>query len=440
MQNPVNELSVDALENYTGGRIHYGIWVLIVAVLTNFACIGLGRFAIGIIIPEMGKGLGMTDTQLGVIVSGTFAGYLASTIASGMLATRFGPRRIIAASMLLVTAGMVVAGSAAGFLVALAGQLLIGIGAGGSNVPAIALVSRWYAEKLRGTASGIVLMGSGLGFALTGLLVPYLLGFYGVIGWRLSWFYLGIIVFVIAVIGVIVFRDNPSEIGVRPIGAIDDPVGLRPTQGFKASQEKYVPQNNPIVDAPTRMGDIYLSKPLRKLGIIYFMFGFSYVIFTTFFAKYLIEEIGFNQASAGNLWFIIGVISIVSGFLWGMLSDRIGRKYALAIAFALQGLCLLVLAGFHHPGPVTAVSVLYALTLWSIPTIMSAACADYVGARFAPAALGMVTIFFGAGQVMSPWLSGYIKDIYHTFTAPFIISALMSLIGALLSVMLPKRA
>jgi len=409
-----------------GRRIHYGIWVLIVGILTVFGSIGLGRFAIGMIIPEMGVALGLTNTQLGLIVSGTFFGYLASTAVSGYLSSLYGPRKVIAGSMFLIVFGMLMASSATGFWMAVAGQLLIGIGTGGSNVPTMGLVTRWYARRFRGTASGLMTVGSGLGFAVAGTLVPFLIAFYGTDGWRAGWFYLGAIVLAIAFLGVLVFRNSPGEAGHEPVGGTD----VAPEAGH--------------VESPTAgrldTKGLYRSRPLAKLGATYFMYGFSYVMFTTFFAKYLIEEVGFSATRAGGLWSTIGAVSILSGFLWGMLSDKIGRKQVLFMVYLLQGLALAALSATKDPGPVVAVSLVYALTLWSVPAIMAATCADYVGGALAPTAFAIVTLYFGAGQVISPWISGYIVDVTSSFSVPFMVSAAAGFAGAALSLMLSERA
>ncbi len=426
MRDTVDEITTDGYGISAVKGIHYGVWVLVAAVLTNLGAIGLGRFAIGMIIPKMGAGLGLTNTQLGIIVSGMFTGYLATTVISGALATRIGPRKVIATSMCMVSVGMVIAGTASGFWAALIGQLLTGIGAGGSNVPTLGLITRWYSQKNRGTATGIVLVGSGLGFALSGILVPYIIDVYGASGWRASWFYLSFIVLIITILGVLIFRNSPSEVGLKPVGEALNPVTPDAIQQDQSAEHGH-------------WKDVYRSRPLWELGFIYLMFGFSYVGFTTFFAKYLVEEVGFTHGSAGELWFIVGLISLASGFLWGILSDKIGRRTTLIIVYALQGLCLASLGATHTPTIIVIASVVYATTLWSIPSIVSATCADYVGGRLAPAAIGMVTIFFGIGQVLSPSLSGYVKDLTHSFAIPFLISAAANAIGALLALMLPDR-
>lgn len=427
MHNPGDKLLEGKIKKSNGRRIHYGIWILILGTLTNFGCIGLGRFAIGMIIPEMSAGLGLTNTQIGIIVSSTFLGYLASTAGSGALATRFGPRKVIASSMVLVSAGMVLAGTTTGFLMALLAQLLIGVGSGGSNVPTFGLIARWYNEKFRGMALGITLTGGGLSFVLAGVFIPYLVGFYGEEGWRASWYYLASMVLLIAVLGAAIFRDEPSEIGMRPVGDSN--------RNINSSKPARIDEGDQV-----QWRELYLLRPLRKLGFAYFMFGFSYVIFTTYYAKYLIEEANFTQVFAGQIWLIIGIVSLTSGFTWGYLSDRIGRKNVLFITYSIQGFALMAIAVTKAPFLIITASIIYALTLWSIPSVMSAACADYVGSVLAPAAIGMVTVFFGVGQVMSPWMSGIIKDLTHSFTVPFMISAGASIIGAVLTAFLTNPA
>jgi len=83
--------------------------------------------------------------------------------------------------------------------------------------------------------------------------------------------------------------------------------------------------------------------------------------------------------------------------------------------------------------------VIFGITAWSIPTIMAAAAGDAVGGRLAPAGLGFVTLFHSVGQALGPAIAGWMKDASGTFTSAFILSAVVSLIGAAGSLILKKR-
>lgn len=74
---------------------------------------------------------------------------------------------------------------------------------------------------------------------------------------------------------------------------------------------------------------LYRSRQIWQLAGIYILFGFSYVIYATFFVDYLTSEAGFQIRRAGSLWSAIGMLSLASGFIWGSDSDRLGRRYAL---------------------------------------------------------------------------------------------------------------
>ena len=59
------------------------------------------------------------------------------------------------------------------------------------------------------------------------------------------------------------------------------------------------------------------------VALIYAAFGFSYIIYMTFFTKYLVAEGNYIQEAAGGLFMAMGVVSLLCG-MWGVVSDRIG--------------------------------------------------------------------------------------------------------------------
>jgi MFS family permease len=174
------------------------------------------------------------------------------------------------------------------------------------------------------------------------------------------------------------------------------------------------------------------------LGIVYFFYGLSYVIYMTFFAAYLVKEMGRPQAYAGTLWFTVGVLSIFCGVIWGGISDRLGRSRGSALAYLVLAVSYIIYALVRAPAGFYLSAILFGLTAWSIPTIMAAAAGDFVGPRLAPAGLGFITLFFGIGQAIGPALGGYLADSTHSFTLPFLVAAGISLAGSVSSLFLRK--
>jgi sugar phosphate permease len=403
------------------------------SVVTVLGCLGFARFGYTMILPHMKDGLGLTKTQAGNLATGNFVGYLVLAIIGGFLASRYGPRVVISLSMLLIGVAMFLTGLAPNFQMALLWRTLTGVGSGGSNVPAMGLVSAWFGAKRRGLAAGIAAGGSSVGLAITGPLIPYIIDAYGADGWRYSWYYLGAMTVIIAILCFVLLRNRPEDKGLVAIGLKESSPPSSQDRPFGKAQDRA---------SSLEWGLVYKSGAVWHLALIYIMFGFSYIIYATFFADYLTGEAGFTKEAAGRLWMLVGLISFVSGFIWGTVSDVIGRKYGLALVYSLQGFCFLIFGLWKATPGYYLSALLFALTAWSIPAIMAATSGDYLGPRLAPAALGFVTVFFGIGQAIGPTLAGYIGDVTGSYTWAFIIAGLAAFVGAggALSLRPPREA
>ncbi len=405
-------------------KLHYGWIVIFMGLLTTVAAHGFGRMAYTLLLPAMKDGLSFDYTQLGLLGTGNFIGYLSMAIIGGFLAARFGTRAVITAALALMGVTMILTGLAQSFGFAFAMRLFTGLGNGAAYVPAMALGSAWFAIHKRGFATGIVSGGIGLGTFLSGLIVPFILKSYNSDGWRYSWYILGVLVLFVAVLVGIFLRNQPAEKGLTPVGQKENPVSTTP--GTKVSSLDW--------------GAVYKMKSLWFLGVVYFFYGMSYIIYMVFFAAYLVNEMGYSQAWAGGLWAMVGGLSIFCGVIWGSVSDRIGRGKGAALAYLVLGTSYLVYALVKVEVGFYISAVLFGLTAWSIPTIMAAAAGDFVGPRFAPAGLGFITLFFGIGQSIGPALGGYLADTTQSLTTPFLVAGAISLTGMVFSLFLKKPA
>jgi sugar phosphate permease len=407
------------------GKLHYGWIVIFMGFLTTIAAHGFGRMSYTIILPAMKDGLHFNYTQLGLLGTGNFIGYLTMAIIGGFLAARFGTRIVITVALILMGVTMILTGLAQSFGSAFAMRLLTGLGNGASYVPAMALGSAWFAMKKRGFASGIVSAGIGAGTLISGLVVPPILTAFGLNGWRYSWYILGVAVVLISGVVYVFVRSRPDEKGLQQVGAEQkDSQSPTASDTKKASSLQWT--------SVIKMGSVWY------LGVIYFFYGLSYIIYMTFFAAYLVKEMGFTQEWAGGLWAMVGGLSIFCGVIWGGISDRLGRSKGSALAYLVLALSYIIYALIKVKFGFYLSAIVFGLTAWSIPTIMAAAAGDFVGPRLAPAGLGFITLFFGIGQALGPALGGYLADASKTFAIPFLVAGGISLIGMVLSFYLKK--
>lgn len=217
----------------------------------------------------------------------------------------------------------------------------------------------------------------------------------------------------IAVAGGFFIRNRPSQMGLKPVG---------PHAGYSL--------DSPGAQA-LRWADVYKSPTLWHLGIVYMAFGFSYIIYMTFFVKYIMVEGGYTSQAAGNLFMVMGWCSMLCGLIWGSLSDLIGRRLALILVYCIHGISFCLFAIWPVPMGFIVSAVLFGFSAWSIPAIMAATCGDVFGPRMAPAALGFITLLFGIAQAFGPGIAGAMADKSGSFSSAFILASGVAFTGAL---------
>lgn len=395
--------------------LHYGWIIVAVGALVLFSCFGLARYAFTMLLPGMQAGLQLSYDRMGFIGTANFSGYLLSVILAPLVMRRLQPRATIAAGLLLLSCCMIAIGACDSFAAALGLYLLVGAGGGFANIPMMALVTYWFRSEQRGKAAGLVIGGNGAGIILAGFLVPLLNRLYGVNGWRSGWWVLGSICLAAAGVAALLLRNHPRELGLEPVG--------RP---LATATEQLVNRDH--------RGDGII---LLRLGLLYLLFGATFMVYGTFIVTTMVREYAFSEAKAGLYWSWVGFFSIFSGVGFGALSDRVGRKWGLTAVFAVQTVAYL-LAGLKLGAiPLTVSIVLYGMAVFAIPAIMAAAIGDYLGLSRAATAFATVTLFFAGGQSLGPALAGLIAKATGSFCNAYLLSALLTAIAVLFAATLP---
>ena len=391
-------------------HIHRGWFILMITVLNVFACLGLARFSFGVILPFMREGLTLSYSEAGIIASALFFGYLASAFFVGRFIQTYKEKKVIISSLILTAFGMFLCVITNDFWLAYTACFIIGVGSGAGNITTLSLVGKWFAVSHRGRALGIMNSGSGLGMIFSGFFVPvFMVG--NAEGWRMSWGLLAVCVVIILVLNLFFLIDDPSKINVKPVGNVVQPVRKRE-------------------NTASLIENIYRNKSILLIGLTYFAWGFSYLIFSTFFVDFLMIDIKLEMSVAGKFFAIAGIISVVSGVIWGRLSDRIGRMLTLFIVYFTQTLVLILFAVTAHPVLLMIETILYALTLWAVPAVIVAAVSDITVSLKAPMAIGYITLFFGIGQWISPMITGSIVE-HFSYSIAFYLSAVVCGLGSI---------
>ena len=398
---------------------HYGWYIVAAGTLCIFASLGFGRFALGMLLPAMAESLNLTYSQMGLISTSNFVGYLVAVLFCGYISAKIGSRLLIFIALLLVAISMLLVSRANSFTTIAIIYTLTGMGSGASNVPMMALIASWFTARQRGKAAGFVVIGSGFAILLSGKLIPYLNQLGESDGWRISWLVLGIIVLIISIICFVIIRDTPDELGLKPVD----------------SRTNSKPGTTPHFTGETASAS---RKDIYYLGAIYFLFGFTYVIYATFIVTTLVQERGFSEAVAGNFWSWVGFLSLFSGPVFGTLSDKLGRKAGLIMVFSIQMFAYLLVA-LTLPVEFLYLSIgCYGIVAWSIPSIMAAIVGDYVGPQRTARVFGFITFIFALGQIAGPAIAGFLAEKYGGFSSSFLMASLFAGFAVFLSSRLKK--
>jgi len=397
---------------------HYAWVIVATGMLSIVACLGFGRFAFGMLLPSMASTLGLSYSQIGFISTGNFTGYLVAVLFCGHIAKRIGSRRLIVIALLIIGISMALISRANSYTAVLVLYVFTGVGSGAANVPVMGLTTAWFDRSIRGRAAGFVVIGSGFAIIISGKLIPFVNRLIGPEGWRVNWLILSALVTLIAAVAAVFLRNRPDDLGLLPLGS-----------------DRAV---TPVLQTAAAHASIYRNKTLYLLGTIYFLFGYTYVIYATFIVTTLIKERGFSETIAGNFWSWVGLLSLFSGPVFGSLSDRLGRKAGLAIVFAFQMLAYLMVAA-NLPALFLYLSIgFYGIVAWSIPSIMVAAVSEYVGLDKALAAFGFITFIFGLGQIAGPSIAGILAERTGSFTSSFFMAAAFAALAIVLTAFLKK--
>jgi len=386
--------------------IHYG-WVIVgVGVLVKMAGLGFTRFAYPLLLPGMRESLRFNYVEMGLLSGSILLGYLLFSLISGVLATRFGSKRIVIASLFCGTISMFFIGRLSEFSSLLFFAFAMGGAGGGVHISMTTLPMAWFKKDQLGGALGIVTGGAGVGIIITGLLLPYLLSTLGGEAWRECWLLLALLTLLVALISFFLLKEKP-----------------------------FYP-NTDSTPLPGRM-EFSLTRPkgsgltLRAVFIIYFIFGLAYNIYITYFVAFLVEEVRLTGGVAGAIWSVFGWMCVVSGWVWGFLSDRMGRREALLWNNGLISVSVLIPLLFHHLFFLGLSAFLFGATIFGTVTVI-AACVSDEGMEKRATLYGWVTLIHGIGQFLGTILGGYLRDLSGSFH----FTLMVSLVGFILCVIL----
>ena len=359
--------------------------------------LGIGRFAYSLVLPDMRESLHWSYSTAGFMNTVNAAGYLAGALGGAAFVRRFGLFKTLWFGVLMSIVSLILCALTGNFLVLSFARILVGFGAAISFVGGGALaatIAQKYPER-SALLLALFYTGPGLGLIVSGLASPFLLQHYGPGSWWIVWAALAIISSLMAVPLIM----NP----------VDTPPG-----------------ENAAGTAPVAL------KPMMIFLVAYFLFGAGYIAYMTFMIAY-VRDAGGDAAAQSAFWCLIGISAFGSPWVWRRLMAKgdSGRTFGIIMSVLTVGAALAMIG--TSPFWLAASALVFGNSFFAVVTATTAFSRLNYPPEAWPKVIGIMTITFGLGQTIGPFLTGAITDATGSLSYALNFSVAVLAAGALLA-------
>ena len=388
----------------------YG-WIVVGAIALVLSASNGTRYSFGMILKPLTEEFGADRATIAaaVSISVILRGFMQPV--AGYCADRFGPKRVLMAGLsLLVLALLMTSLATELWQVYLFYGVVSGLGfAATSQVSASPIVANWFIKR-RATALSLATAGVAIGQLV---LVPTTMFVLLRSSWQVSFQALaGVILLIILPLGWLLIKSRPAEIGREADGQLVDP----------AAQPRAAEARTPLRVAAA-------SPAFWQLGFGFFVCGFT----MSFPATHLIPfatDMGMPEMDAANALGLMGGFSLAGSLALGFLSDRIGRKNALALTYFLRGIAFFALMA-SNPGLTFYLAALIVGISWTATVpLTSAITADVWGRASLGTIFGFIFITMEVGSGLGAFVDGLVYDYQGSYQWALILNAALGLLAA----------
>ena len=354
------------------------------------------RVAPAVMTSELMRDFSITASSLGNLSAFYFYSYVAMQIPTGIIADRWGPRRLLTAGALVATIGSLSFALAPSIFWASMGRLLIGGSVAVAFVCMLKLASHWMAPRQFALAGGLALLCGIIGGVAGGVPLRLLMSEFG---WRTVMAATSVLTLLATVLIWRVVRDDPAE------------------RGFAS----YAPAiHRDRAAHPGVIAGLLEVLRYRNTWLLFLIPGGVAGPVLTFAGlwgvPYLASQYGLTTTQAAAMTSAFLIAWAVGSPLLGALSDRVGRRKPLYLGGAIvsaAGWALIVLV----PGlPIAALAAVLALIGFSAGSMVIgfAFAKESVPLRLAGTVSGIANMgVMMGGMILQPAV-GWMLDRYWT--------------------------
>ena len=415
------------VERRTRIRFLLCFWLFVLSAISF-----LDRTNISIAGTQLSHQFGLGNQRLGWIFSAFLVGYASFQLPAGVLAVRFGPRKVLTGGVLVwalcnVLTALLPSGFAQAVILLIAVRCALGLAEAVIYPAANQFVARWIPQKERGLINGLIFAGVGAGSGLTPPLLTWIILTWG---WRAAFWFDACLGALGAIVWWMISRDRPEEhprVSALERQEIEEGLTTYATTAQGAAR---------VEEHKISWRAIFSRIDLPALMLSYFAYGYTAWVFFSWFYLYMAQARGLNLKTSAYFTMMPFLCMTVFCLGGGVLSDRLtksvslraGRCYLAAVAMLLTAVFLVVGSRVHDAFTAAVLLALGAGCLYLSQSSYWSVSTDLAGKNSGVfSSLVNMACQIGAALTASltPWLAAH-----FTWEMPFAVAAGLVLLGS----------
>jgi MFS family permease len=149
-------------------------------------------------------------------------------------------------------------------------------------------------------------------------------------------------------------------------------------------------------------------------------------------------DMGLMGSTASRVAAVMALSGMVGKIACGLLADRIGGKWAMALFLGLQAVMVPPFIHAHEPSSFYLWAVAFGIGYGGPMPVYAMLFREYFGTRSIGSILGVFFMIAAVGMGSGGLMGGKLYDLFGSYAIPFLTSTGTGVISALLALTLPS--
>lgn len=356
------------------------------------------------------KEFGLDEAKMGIALSAFFWFYLIMNIPAGRIADKYGSKPTLGWAAVLWSVGSAFTGLATNFLHVILARVGVGVGESASFPVNAKIVNNSFPPHERGIAVGCYTSGLRLGFAITPILMAWLIANWG---WRFAFYATGLG----SLAWVLLWHFTYAEMAPIPLTRNSDP---------KPALAKI-----PLLD-------LLRNRTVIGLLLCKFFQDYLFYLFVTWLPGYLVLSRGFSIIKMGWYASLPWIAGFIAQPLAGWISDRLIRR-GTSVTLSRKGIIIVmhllaasvVMVGYVNDSMTAVWLLTLSVTCESAATsILWTTCTDVAPRSAAGSLAGIMNTAGALAGILAPTVTGFLVKATGSFRLPLLVGGCMVILAA----------